>query len=351
MKTRDSGRQFAAQFQAPFYDSLDELLQQEDIQGVLVCSPTDRHMDLVCAAAQAGKHVLCEKPIATRISDAQAMIDACRLAGVLLHIPFVCRYYPMLQTARRLIQSGEIGRVIGAVGGNRGIPPLSPFYPAWITDPIQAGGGALLDHSVHVTDAMRFLFETEVASVFAQKGTFHQPGLAVEDCGLLSIKFLNGIIATVDPSWSIPENNPYHYDFYLRILGEKGTINLDDTRQALTVVSDIPARRAVAAEPFGLDVDAEMVRHFIRCIRAGDTLFPAATGEDGCGRLKLPWQLTIRSASASRYFYIKKGAFDDSYSCRSNPDPAGKYFSRNFIRRGRSDQRSDRRFGSLISQA
>jgi predicted dehydrogenase len=281
------GQQFAAQFQVPFYNRLDELLRREDIQGVVVCSPTNQHLDLVRAAARAGKHVLCEKPVATNIPDAQAMIDACQTAGVLLQIPFVCRFYPMLQTARMIIQNGEIGRVIGVVGGNRGRPPLPPIYPEWITDPIQAGGGALLDHSVHVTDAMRFLFETEVASVFAQKGAFHEPGLAVEDCGLLSLVFQNGIIASVDPSWSIPENNPYHYDFYLRILGEKGTINLDDTRQALTVVSDSPAKRGVVAEPFGIDVDAEMARHFIRCIRAGENLFPAAIGEDGLRALEI----------------------------------------------------------------
>jgi predicted dehydrogenase len=281
------GQQYAAQFQVPFYSNLDEILRQEDIQGVIVCSPTNQHLDLVCASARAGKHVLCEKPIATHIPDAQKMIDTCLAAGVLLQIPFVCRFYPMLQTARKMIQSGEIGQVIGVMGGNRGRPPLPPIYPEWITDATQAGGGALLDHSVHVTDAMRFLFETEVASVFAQKGVFHEPGLAVEDCGLLSLIFLNGTIATVDPSWSIPENNPYHYDFYLRILGEKGTINLDDTRQALTVVSDHPAGRGVAAEPFGVDVDAEMVRHFIRCIRDGENLFPAATGEDGLRALEI----------------------------------------------------------------
>lgn len=281
------GRQFAAQFQAHYYSRLDDLLKREDLQGVIVCSPTSQHRDLVCAAAAAGKHVLCEKPIATRLSDAQEMVNACRSAGVLLQIPFVCRFYPMIQTARRIIQNGEIGRVLGAVGGNRGVPPLPPLYPPWITDPVQAGGGALLDHSVHVTDAMRFLFESEVESVYAEKGVFAEKPMKVEDCGLLSLTFRDGAVATVDPSWSIPENNPYHYDFYLRILGEKGTINLDDTRQALTIVSDRPNRSGVSDEPFGVDVDFEMVRHFIRCIYAGENLFPAASGEDGLRALEI----------------------------------------------------------------
>ena len=237
----DRGRQFASQFQAPFYSSLELLLQREDIQGVIICSPTNQHRDLACAAARAGKHVLCEKPVATNLPDAQAMIAACKSAGVLLQIPFVCRFYPMVIKAKKIVESGEIGKVVGALGGNRGRPPDPSVYPEWIRDPIQAGGGALLDHSVHVTDSMRFVFNMEVESVFGLSGVFGEQRLKVEDCGLLSLTFQNGAIATVDPSWSIPENNPYHYDFYLRILGEKGTISLDDTRQALVVVSDKPA--------------------------------------------------------------------------------------------------------------
>ncbi len=281
------GKQYASQFQTTFCSKLDELLDRDDIQGVIICSPTNLHRELACAAALAGKHILCEKPIATNIPDAKVMIAACNSAGVLFQIPFVCRFYPMVQAAKKLVQTGEIGRVLGVIGGNRGRPPLPSVYPDWITDPLRAGGGALLDHSVHVTDAMRFIFESEVTSVFAEKSIFHPPGLAVEDCALLSLSFQNGMIATVDPSWSIPENNPYHYDFYLRMLGEKGTINMDDTRQALTVVSDYPTQRGVTVQPFGIDVDLEMVRHFIRCIRLGENLFPAASGEDGLRALEI----------------------------------------------------------------
>jgi predicted dehydrogenase len=241
----------------------------------------------VCAAARTGKHVLCEKPIATTLPDAQAMIAACAAAGVLLQIPFVCRFYPMVQTARRIVQGGELGRVIGVMGGNRGIPPLPPYYPAWITDPREAGGGALLDHSVHVTDAMRFILGDEAGTVFAEVGTFAEQAMAVEDCGLMSIVFQGGAIATVDPSWSIPANNPYHYDFFLRILGEKGTLVLDDTRQAVAVVSDRPDRRPAASEPVGLDVDREMARHFIACVRAEENRYPAASGEDGLAALEI----------------------------------------------------------------
>lgn len=281
------GKHYAEEYQAAYYSRVEELLGRDDIQGVIVCSPTCQHKDLVCAAAQYGKSILCEKPIAANMTDGQAMVDACKQAGVLLQVAFVCRFYPTLQAARKIVQSGDVGKVLGVVGGNRGRPPLPPLYPEWITDPAWAGGGALLDHSVHVTDAMRFILEAEVETVFAEKGTFRQQGLKVEDCALLSLTFQGGVIATVDPSWSLPENNPYHYDFYLRILCEKGMINLDDTRQALTVVSDHPTVRGVTAEPFGMDVDVELVCHFVNCLRVEKNLFPAASGEDGLRALEI----------------------------------------------------------------
>lgn len=279
--------EYCRHFQVPGFATPQELLSQPGLDAVVVCSETNRHLGLVTLAAAAGKHILCEKPIATTLADARAMIDLCARAGVLLQIPFVCRFYPMVQSARRMVLAGDFGKIIGLIGGNRGVPPLPPVYPEWITDPVQAGGGALLDHSVHVTDAMRFIFADEVDSVFAETCTIHDLGLAVDEGGLLSLRFHSGMIATVDPSWSNPANNPHHYDFYLRVLGEKGTIQLDDTRQALPVVSDKPGCRPVSEEPCGLDVDRAMIAHFIRCVRAGENLFPAASGKDGLRALEI----------------------------------------------------------------
>jgi predicted dehydrogenase len=281
------GSAHARQFDVLYYSNLADLLDQADIRAVIVTSATLQHKDLVCAAARAGKHVLCEKPIATNLEDARIMMDACLKAGVLLQIAYVCRFYPFVQTAKRLIEQGELGQILGIVGGNRGRPPLPPMYPQWITDPHLAGGGALLDHSVHVTDAMRFILGTEVQSVFAEKSQFSESKLMVEDCGLISLSFENGTIASVDPSWSIPENNPYHYDFFLRLLCEKGFLEVDDTHQVLDVVSDLPTSRPVNAEPFGVDVDQEMVSHFINCVRANQHIFPAAHGEDGLRSLEI----------------------------------------------------------------
>jgi predicted dehydrogenase len=284
----ERGQAYARQFGvSDYYSALAPLLERSDIHAVVVCSATDQHAPLVIAAAEAGKHVLCEKPIATRIEDANAMIAACKRAGVQLHIAFPVRFMPVVAAAKSKIGNNEIGALFSMTGGNRGRPPLPPGYPAWITDAAQAGGGAVMDHSVHVTDAMRYLSEAEVESVYAEAATLFHEELTVDDCGLLLLKFRNGIVASVDPSWSMPNANPFHYDFWLRVVGTDGLIGLDETQQTLRVASDVRPQRGVTWEAFGISPDMEMVRHFVQCIRAGEAAAPGASGEDGLRALEI----------------------------------------------------------------
>lgn len=287
---QERARSFAARFAIPdFEPDVDRLLARDDIRAVVVCSPTADHAYLVARAAQAGKHVLCEKPIATRIEDAEAMIAACQAAGVQLHLAFGLRFMPAVQKVKQVIDAGEIGQLTAMVGGNRGIPPLAPAYPGWITDPARAGGGALIDHSVHVTDAMRFVSGIEATSVSAEVGTLFQPELAVDDAALLLLRFAGEVTASVDPSWSIPAANPVHYDFFLRVLGSEGMVVVDETRQALQVTRNgtEPDHRGFVLEPFGTPPDLDMLRQFIACVRDGQFAAPAASGTDGLRALEI----------------------------------------------------------------
>jgi predicted dehydrogenase len=110
--------------------------------------------------------------------------------------------------------------------------------------------------------------------------------MPVEDGALLLLKFWGGAVASVDSSWVIPETNPYFYDFFLRILGTQGTLDLDDRRQALRVTSSA-GRRPVYLEPFGVDIDAAMVQHFVECVRQGQPAPPYASGRDGLRALEI----------------------------------------------------------------
>lgn len=264
---------------APVVADVEELIASPATEAVVLAGTTAGHERLALLAAAHGRHLLVEKPLATTVAGAQAIVDACAVAGVRLHVAFVTRFYPIVQQLRARIEAGELGELIGMVGGNRGRPPLPPQYPAWITDPVAAGGGALLDHSVHVSDVMRHVTGREVVSVSAEIDS----GLwktAVDDTALLLLQFDGGPIASIDPSWSVPEHAPISYDFYVHVVGSKGAMTITDTNEAISLVAP-GVRPGLITVPFGIDIDQSMIECFLRSIRAGTTSPPGATGIDG----------------------------------------------------------------------
>ena len=265
--------------------SAEELVASVD--AVLVCSANDEHRAHVELAAAHGRHVLCEKPIATTVEDAEAMVAACAAAGVQLHVAFPSRFLPLVDRARAAVRDGRLGELIGLVGANRGRPPLPPAYPTWITDPVAAGGGALIDHSVHVTDAMRHISGLEVAEVSAEAGSLLWD-LAVDDVAVVSLRFDNGAVGSIDPSWSVPADHPWDYDFWLRIVGTEGALDITDAAESLTLVSTREgAGRGLRHASFAEDADRAMVEAFLASVHAGAVQDPCATGEDGVRALEV----------------------------------------------------------------
>jgi predicted dehydrogenase len=279
-------------FDVPFFDDPRVLLESPDVQAAVVCTPTARHRDSVELAASSGCHVLCEKPIATTLEDARAMVAGCAAAGVQLHLAFVSRFLPMVGHAREAVRTGRLGELIGLVGGNRGRPPLPPAYPDWITSREEAGGGALIDHSVHVTDVMRYVSGLEVAAVSAEADALLWD-CGVEDVAVLSLAFSDdaggsGAVGSVDPSWSVPADNPSDYDFYLRLVGTEGSFELTDAAESVSVVSAMDAEsRGMRLASFADDADATMVDAFVSSINAEEVLAPCATGQDGLRALEV----------------------------------------------------------------
>jgi predicted dehydrogenase len=274
-------------FGVPFVDDATELVSSPDVDAVLVCSANADHRAHVELAAAHGRHVLCDKPIATTLDDARAMVGACAEADVQLHIAFVARFLSVVARARQAIHDGRIGEPIGLVGGNRGRPPLEPTYPPWITDPVAAGGGALIDHSVHVTDAMRHITGLEVTEVSAEAGALLW-GRDVEDVTILLLRFANGAVGSVDPSWSVPADNPWDYDFFLRVLGTEGSLDITDVAASLHVVSAREGGpRGLRHASFAEDPDRAMIEAFLASVRSGSVREPCATGVDGVRALEV----------------------------------------------------------------
>jgi predicted dehydrogenase len=293
------GHSVADDFSAPYTDDLDALLGSGRLDAVVVCSPTSEHRRHVEAAAAAGCHVLSEKPLATTLEDGRAVVEACREAGVQLHTAFVSRFLPHVRTAKAALDSGSLGDVVGLRAGNRGRPPLPPHYPEWITDPARAGGGALIDHSVHLTDLVRHLTGREVSRVAAETGTLLW-GAAVEDCALLSLVLDSGAVASLDPSWSVPANNPWDYDFFLRLVGTSGSVDLDDLSESVQVVS-AGTGDGLRLAGFGDDPDAAMIESFCASVGAGEILTPGASGEDGLRALEVALAGYVSAGDGARF--------------------------------------------------
>lgn len=270
------GVEFAQRYGIRYYKDYHDLLK-EDIDVVIVCSANAKHAAMTVDAAEAKKHVIVEKPIATSIEDARLMIDKCKENGVKLMVAFPVRYVPAVVRAKEIIDSGRIGDIVAINGTNHGSMP-----GGWFIDKKLSGGGAVMDHTVHVVDLMHWMLKSDIKEVYAKIGTLLHD-IPVEDCGLLSMEFENGVYATLDTSWSRPESYPTWGDVTMEIIGTKGTINVDAFAQhGFLYSNDMRYSRYV---DWGDDMNYLMLRDFVRCIQEDSE--PPVTGEDGLFALKV----------------------------------------------------------------
>ena len=165
---------------------------------------TCNHADITIAAAKAGKHVLCEKPLGVSVPEMEAMIAACKEHGVQLMTAFPCRYLASVVKAKEAIEQGEIGEIIAIKGTNRGSLPSG-----WFLQSELSGGGALLDHTVHVMDLMNWMTQSEVKEVDAYAARLFNENLAIDDAGMIHVKFANGVVGVLDTSWSRNAASPH----------------------------------------------------------------------------------------------------------------------------------------------
>ncbi|WP_034384647.1 Gfo/Idh/MocA family protein [Deinococcus sp. YIM 77859] len=255
------------------YDRFEELKDREDVEAVYIVLPNRLHREYVERAARMGKHVLCEKPLSVNAEDAQAMVEACRAAGVLLMTAYRCQYTPQHWAAREAVQGGKLGpvKLLDAIHGQVEEDP-----EAWRLRRDLAGGGPLPDVGIYCLNTIRFVLGLEPEWVFA---TLHQPQddprfREVEESMSFMLGFPGGVIANGLTSYGTQKTAT------LRVLGEQGTVLMDPayTYQGLSLtISDGHGDfqpKLPDEDQFGLEMD-----HFAECIRAGKT--PWTPGEEG----------------------------------------------------------------------
>jgi predicted dehydrogenase len=210
------------------------------------------------------------------------MLDACARAGVILMAAFPMRYSAPLLEARRALDDGRLGDIACCVGVNQGQNPRR--HRGWFVQKSLAGGGAVMDHTVHLVDVLRWYLRSEVVEVYAQ-ATGLLPGGdgEVETGGLLLLTFANRVFATVDCSWSRPASYPTWGGLALELVGARGAMFVDAFRQNLTVYPE--SSPVLSWRYWGSDSNRSMIADFISAIQQDRA--PTVTGVDGYRALEV----------------------------------------------------------------
>jgi predicted dehydrogenase len=294
----DRGRHFSEAHNTRWFESYETLLAEKP-DGVIICSENARHRVLAEMAAEAGAHTLSEKPLATTLDDAQAMIDVCARTGTQLMTAFPMRFSAPVIEIKTLVASGQLGRIFGCNATNQGqLPRLHSAYPRdWFVDKELAGGGAAADHTVHVADLLRWILGCEVVEVYAELNRifYSREALSVETGGLVMLTFENGAFATIDCSWSRPPNYATWGGLTMELVGENGLATVDAFKQVMPVYAQGAARPYLAY--WGSDANQGLIDEFVASIRENRT--PSITGYDGYKAVEIA-QAVYRSAEGGQ---------------------------------------------------
>ena len=252
-----------------------EIFANSEIEAVLICSSTNTHADLIVQAAQAGKHIFCEKPIAHDLGQIDRALAAVEQAGVKLQIGFNRRFDANFARVRQAVVSGEIGtpRLLHIVSRDPA-PPLVSY--------IRVSGGMFLDMTIHDFDMARFLIGDEVEEIYTSGGVMVDPEIGKAgdlDTALIVMRFHNGVIGTIDNC----RQAAYGYDQRVEILGSEGKIATDNCYPNQAAVSTGKMVRRDLPLNFFMDRYTESftseLRSFVAAVRENRPT--AVTGIDG----------------------------------------------------------------------
>lgn len=266
-RDEDRGKNFAEALGIKFIPFTE--LERCDI--VVVTSENKNHLkDIEDLAGKVGA-ILCEKPLATCVEDAKKMVEICKERGTVLGTAFPVRYTPTIKDIKRRLDEGEIGEIYMIATTNRGKMP-----PGWFLEKELSGGGAIMDHVVHVVDVLRWLTGKEFKTVTTFRANQIHKDIEVEDTAMLMLN-LDDIPVSLDCSWNRPVSFPTWGDVTLRIVGTKGVLEVDVFNSSGYIYSNEDER--IANFNVGDNADELMIKDFIESYEKNRE--PFTSGEDG----------------------------------------------------------------------
>jgi predicted dehydrogenase len=299
--TKDTvtGPRLAAQYQAKIYLDLPAMLADVDV--VDICTPTHLHEEMVLTAAAAGKDILCEKPLARTLPQAQKMIAACAAAGVKFMVAHVVRFFPEYAQAKAQVAAGTIGKP-AVLRLTRGTFQPKKAADNWFVE-FEKSGGMMLDLMIHDLDYARWV-AGDVATVFAKNISSSFAG-ADADHGLAILTHRSGTISHVEGSWAYP---PPLFRTRFEIAGDNGWLQYSSEEMAAIQlhlrpeqdeeIPDVP----LPGSPLSEDPYTTEIKAFYDCL-VEDTAVPVS-GEDGLAALQIALA-AIESAQNGRPVHLE----------------------------------------------
>lgn len=251
------------------------LLENKDIDAVVICSSTDTHAQIISEAAQAGKHIFCEKPIALDIAKIDQAIAAVKKAGVKLQVGFNRRFDPSFKKAKELVAKGSIGspHLVRITSRDPEPPPIS--Y-------VKISGGIFLDMMIHDFDMARYLLDQEVVELMAVGSCLVDPAIGEAgdiDTAIVTLKYEGGAWGTIDNS----RKAVYGYDQRIEIFGSEGCIMVGNQKPTEVIINGAEDTKTDKPLYFFTERYQEAylseMKEFIQCIREDTN--PPVGGFDG----------------------------------------------------------------------
>lgn len=262
----------AAKYNAKPFADFKEMLAMPGLDAVVVATPDEIHAEPCIAAAEVGKHILVEKPIATTIEDANAIITAANTAKVKLMVGFSLRFNLHYMKAKQIIEKKQLGDVISVFA--RRLNVISQ------ADRINGRCGVLHFLGIHEFDMLRWILGSEPVSIYTEESTSVPKKYPQDNESFSIIKFENGVRACAHIGWNLPAQHLGGRDFKLDIIGNKGAFYLDQMRQGIEIYSESLSKYPSVNS--GLYIED---RAFVNCV-LDDTSSPS-TGKDGLIALKM----------------------------------------------------------------
>jgi len=309
---------FAKDFDVRVYANWRRLLDEEKLDLVYVFLPHNQCPAAAVACASKGIHIVVEKPVASSVRGCRRAVAACRRHGVLFSTPYLWRYHPVCRRMKAIVDSGELGRIVGCEGrcAAGGLHRYVEGHAAWMLDRKRSGGGPMFNLGVHWIDLFRWMLGDEIVEVMG-KNIHVNRRYDVEDNSMAICTFAGGTLLSLDISYTVPDGYPNGRDLYLAVRGTEGCLSyapaFEGTRQTLLTCVRSTGRSAASNEavhfeledvpgycgPLGREYVAEIannVHH--RCSHH-------VTGDDALRALQVV-EAVYRSSESGRAVHLKR---------------------------------------------